>query len=61
MGTARKLLLGKVPRSDVKVAVFEALRAAGASFDTLDEADAFCAANLGLADAGSYCFAQVAP
>jgi len=60
MGTARKLLLGKVPRSDVKVAVFEALRAAGATFDTLDEADAFCAANLGLSDVGSYCFAQEA-
>jgi hypothetical protein len=28
MGTARKLLLGKVPRSDAKVAVFAALRAA---------------------------------
>lgn len=60
MGTARKLLLGRVPRSDVKVAVFAALRAAGASFETTDEADAFCAVNLGLADLGGYCFAQEA-
>lgn len=57
-GAARKLLLGKVPRSDVKVAVYSALRAAGATFETLDECDAFVAANLGLAEAGAFCFAQ---
>ena len=55
---ARKLLLGKLPRADVKVAVYSALRAAGATFETFDESDAFVAANLGLAEAGGYCFAQ---
>jgi hypothetical protein len=58
MGTARKLLLGKVPRSDAKMAVYAALRAAGATFETADEADAFCAVNLGLSEAGGYCFVQ---
>jgi hypothetical protein len=43
MATARKLLLGKVPR------------AAGARFATADEADAFCAVNLGLAHLGAVC------
>jgi hypothetical protein len=60
MGTARKLLLGKVPRADVKVGVFQAVRAAGAAFETLDEADAFAAVNLGLAEHGGFCFAQEA-
>jgi Holliday junction resolvasome RuvABC endonuclease subunit len=58
MASARKLLLGKLPRSDVKVAVFQALRAAGAPFETTDEADAMCAANWGLSEAGGHCFAQ---
>lgn len=60
VGTARKLLLGKVPRSDAKVAVFAALRAAGATFQTPDEADAFAAVNLTLADLGGFAFAQAA-
>jgi Holliday junction resolvasome RuvABC endonuclease subunit len=59
MGSARKLLLGKVPRSDAKMAVYTALRAAGARFETADEADAMAAANLGLSELGGYCFAQV--
>ena len=59
MASARKLLLGKLPRSDVKVAVHSALRAAGAPRDwTLDVSDAMCAANYGLAEVGGYCFAQ---
>lgn len=57
MSTARKMLLGKVPRADVKVAVFAAFRAAGAPFETCDEADAMAAANLGLSELGGYCFA----
>lgn len=58
MSTARKLLLGKLPRSDVKVHVFNALRAAGAPFETCDEADAMAAANLGLSERGGYCYAM---
>jgi Holliday junction resolvasome RuvABC endonuclease subunit len=60
MGTARKLLLGKVPRSDAKMAVYAALRAAGARFETGDEADAMAAVNLGLSELGAFCFAQSA-
>jgi hypothetical protein len=59
LSAARKLLLGKLPRSDAGVACYSALRAAGAPFETADEAAAFCAVNLGLSDiAGAYCFAQ---
>lgn len=60
MATARKLLLGKVPRAGAKEAVVATLRAAGACFSTADEADAFCAANLGLAHLGAVCLCQVA-
>ncbi|HEU4544644.1 MAG TPA: hypothetical protein VFR23_26190 [Jiangellaceae bacterium] len=60
MGSARKLLLGKVPRSDAGIACYAALRAAGAPFETADEAAAFCAVQVGLADAGGYFFGQVA-
>lgn len=55
---ARKFLLGTCPRSGAKVAVAEALRAAGASFETLDECDAYAAANFGLSELGGYCFAM---
>ena len=58
MGTSRKLLLGRLPRKGAKDAVIATLRAAGAMFETPDEYDAFTAANLGLAAAGAYCFAQ---
>lgn len=58
MSTARKLLLGKVPRQGAKRAVFETLGAAGARFETEDESDAFCAANLGLSELGAFAFAQ---
>jgi hypothetical protein len=58
MGSARKLLLGKVPRKEAKVAVYSTLRASGAPFETMDEGDAFAALNLGLAEHGGYCFAQ---
>lgn len=60
MSTARKLLLGKVPRSGAKDAVVATLRAAGATFETADEADAYCCANLGLSELGGYFFGQVA-
>lgn len=56
---ARKLLLGNNPRKGAKVAVAEALRAAGARFDTLDEYDAMCVANFGLSELSGFCFAQV--
>lgn len=66
MGTARKLILGHVPRGSgkAKAAVFKTLKAAGMPFPTgekdtwLDRADAFVSANLGLSEAGCYCFAQ---
>jgi len=59
MNTARKLLLGKVPRSGAKDACSLALHHAGAPAWSLDESDAFVCANLGLSEyAGAYCFAQ---
>jgi hypothetical protein len=59
MSSARKLLLGNVPRSDAKEACREALRAAGMPKDwSLDESDAFVAANWGLSQAGAFCFTQ---
>lgn len=61
MSTARKLLLGKLPRKGAKVAAFEALRAAGMPLWTMDEADAFVCVNLGLSEhAGAFCFCQEA-
>jgi len=60
MSTARKLLLGRVPRSGAKDAVVATLQAAGARFETADESDAFCALNFGLAELGGYCFAMEA-
>jgi hypothetical protein len=60
MGTARKLLLGRLPRNGAKYAAHAALHAAGAPPWTLDEADAFVAANLGLSEhAGAWCFRAV--
>jgi hypothetical protein len=59
IGTARKLLLGKLPRRHAKQAAHAALRAAGSPAWSLDESDAFVAANLGLSEhAGAWCFAQ---
>lgn len=61
MQTARKLLLGRCPRQGAKVAVAEALRAAGAPRSWgLDELDAFAVVNVELADVGGYCFATQA-
>lgn len=57
MQTARKLLLGRCPRQGAKVAVAEALKAAGARFETLDEFDAMAVLNWGLSEVGGYCFA----
>jgi hypothetical protein len=59
MGTARKLLLGRLPRLGAKHAVYAALLAAGSPRWSLDEADAFVAVNLGLSEhAGAWCFAS---
>jgi hypothetical protein len=52
MASARKLLLGRVPR-DAKVAVFTRLREAGWNVATCDEADAFVAANWGRSELGA--------
>jgi len=60
MSSARKMLLGKLPRADVKMVVYSTVRAAGATFETADEADAFAALNWGMSELGGYCFAQVA-
>lgn len=60
--TARKLLLGKVPRkgSDAKDAVRSVLMAAGAPerFWSLDHTDALCVLNAMISDFGGYSFAQ---
>jgi len=59
MSTARKLLLGKIPRKGAKHAAHAVLHAAGSPAWSLDEADAFVAVNLGLSEhAGAWCFAQ---
>lgn len=62
ISSARKLLLGKVPRkgADAKAEILVTLRAAGAPFESLDVCDAFVAANLGLAEHGAWAFAQAA-
>lgn len=51
--TARKLLLGYVPPRDRKAAVVAALQQCGANFRDADQADAFVAANYGLAELGA--------
>jgi Holliday junction resolvasome RuvABC endonuclease subunit len=48
--TARKILLGRLPQTERKKHVVEALRAAGADFDDADQADAFCTVNAVLDD-----------
>lgn len=50
IGTARQLLLGKIPRGKglAKIAVVRTLEAAGARFATVDENEAMVCANLGL-------------
>lgn len=50
MGTARSLLLGRIPRGKgmAKKAVVRTLEAAGARFATVDENEAMVCANLGL-------------
>ena len=62
MGSARKLLLGKVPRKgkEAKQAVWNTLYAAGARcFTRLDETDAFVCANYGMSQLdGGYVLAQ---
>lgn len=59
VASARKLLLGRLPRSGPKLAVCHALRAAGCPSEWgLDELDAFCVANWLLSELGGYCYAQ---
>lgn len=48
--TARKHLLGRLPASERKEHVIEALRARGADFDDADQCDAFCTVNAVLDD-----------
>ena len=50
--SARKQLLGKLPKSDRKLAIELALAKAGAPFENNDVADAFTVGNLGLAMLG---------
>jgi Holliday junction resolvasome RuvABC endonuclease subunit len=50
--SARKLLLGKLPRKGAKVAVQQALYRHGATFRNDDECDAFCVASFGLSEIG---------
>jgi hypothetical protein len=49
---ARRLLLGRLPPKDRKVAAQRALYAAGAPFANGDECDAFVVANFGLSEFG---------
>jgi len=56
--SVRKLLLGKVPRSQAKAAVYAAFKAAGAPIETFDEGDALAVANYGLSENGAFCFAS---
>lgn len=75
MQTARKLLLGKLPRPQKKAKrkrgepkpettkdlVAATLRAAGIEFRTLDEYDAMAVLNWGMAQRGRFFFAQPEP
>jgi hypothetical protein len=63
MSSARKLLLGKIPRGKglAKKACSDCLSTAGAPAWSLDESDAFVAANLGLYEAGELFFGQRGP
>jgi hypothetical protein len=58
ISTARKLLLGRVPRQDAKAAAQSALFAAGAPRAwSADECDAFVACNFGLSETPeAFCF-----
>lgn len=60
MSSARKLLLGKLPKKGAKVAAHQALVAAGSpAWWTLDESDAFVCLNWGMSEiAGAYCLAM---
>lgn len=67
MGSARKLLLGRVPtkpKGAAKQAVYTAFKTAGMWFtdgNELDQADAMTVLNFGFSELGGYCFAQHAP
>ncbi len=50
--SARRVLLGKIPKGKGKNAVALALARAGAAFGTADEGDAFAVANFGLTELG---------
>lgn len=57
--TARKFLLGKLPRSNRKEHVVEALKAAGDPFNDNDQRDAFTIANWGLSELGAPALAHL--
>jgi hypothetical protein len=60
IASARKLILGKVPRGEAKEAVAQVLWKSGARFSTVDESDAFAAANFGLYQSSLRCVYQSA-
>lgn len=58
LSTARKLVLGRLPRAEVKRITHEVLRSVGAPASwTGDELDAFVAANFGASELGVCCIA----
>lgn len=60
--SARKLILGKVPRKDVKIAVVHALTKMGMPLEwTEDEADAFVCANHAASSLGGFAFVVPPP
>jgi hypothetical protein len=57
--SVRKFLLGKLPTSDRKACVSEALKAAGDPFEDDDQRDAFAVANWGLNKLGAPCLVHL--
>jgi hypothetical protein len=58
IASARKLILGRLPQKGAKERVAQALWDSGARFSTVDEADAFAAANWGLHESEFPCLYQ---
>ncbi len=59
LSTARKLVLGKLPRRDVKHILHETIRSMGAPASwSGDELDAWVAANYGASEVGACCVAH---
>lgn len=55
ISTARKLIMGTLPRADVKEIVHQSVRSLGVPFETGDEIDAWVAFNWGLGELGHVC------